>query len=319
LPVCLRYGLILLTLCLLYLLPAMFTGLAHLEWYILLHIKLPICLTAIAVGTSISVASAALQVNLNNPLADPGIIGISSGASLMAALFLVFVSSLGIIPTAALYSHSIYLLPLLCFLGASISGFLIYVVAKKIGRAVASFILAGIAISTAFSAIVGWIYLVAPPQALQSLTFWLMGSLHYTNYSSLSIAVLLMIFGIIMLGKSASKLNMMYLGEQSANAAGVNAKNLQTQVFLYVALLVGVSVSIAGSIAFLGLLVPHAIRKMHGYDNRKVFLYSGLLGSIVIMLCALINEYLFETAVPLSMLTASIGAPMFVYVLFSNK
>lgn len=303
----------------LYLLPALYTGTPDVEWYILLHIKLPICLTAIAVGTSISVASAALQVNLNNPLADPGIIGISSGASLMAALFLVFVSSLGILPTQAIYAHSIYLLPLLCFLGASISGLLIYLVAKKIGRAVASFILAGIAISTAFSAIVGWIYLVAPPQALQSLTFWLMGSLHYTNYASLSVAIGLMAFGLTMLAKSASQLNMMYLGEQSANAAGVNAKTLQTKVFIYVALLVGVSVSIAGSIAFLGLLVPHAIRKLHGYDNRKVFLYAGLLGSIVIMLCALINEYLFDTSVPLSMLTASIGAPMFVYVLFSQK
>lgn len=299
--------------------PGLFTGNQDIEWYILLHIKLPICLTAIAVGTSISVASAALQVNLNNPLADPGIIGISSGASLMAALFLVFVSSIGILPTQAIFAHSIYLLPLFCFLGASISGMLIYLVAKKIGRAVASFILAGIAISTAFSAMVGWIYLVAPPQALQSLTFWLMGSLHYTNYMSLSLAIVLMAFGLIMLAKNTSQLNMMYLGEQSANAAGVNAKALQTKVFIYVALLVGVSVSIAGSIAFLGLLVPHAIRKLHGYDNRKVFLYAGLLGSIVIMLCALINEYLFDTAVPLSMLTASIGAPMFVYVLFNNK
>lgn len=318
-PIWCRYSLILLVLCILYLTPALFSGEAHLEWYILVYIKLPICLTAIAVGTSISVASAALQVSLNNPLADPGIIGISSGASLMAALFLVFVSSLGIMPTEVFYVHSIYLLPILCFIGASISGFLIYVVATKVGGAIASFILAGIAISTAFSAIVGWIYLVAPPQALQSLTFWLMGSLHYTNYSSLSIALLLMIFGLIMLGKCATQLNMMYLGEQTANVAGVNAKSLQTRVFICVALLVGVSVSIAGSIAFLGLLVPHAIRKLHGFDNRKVFLYAGFLGSIVIMLCALINEYLFDTAVPLSMLTASIGAPMFVYVLFSRN
>lgn len=317
--VAIRYSLLLCTLCIAYMLPAMFSGDADIEWYILLHLKLPICLTAIAVGTSISVASAALQVTLNNPLADPGIIGISSGASLMAALFLVFVSSLGLIPTEALYSHSIYLLPILCFLGACLSGLLIYVLAKKIGRAVASFVLAGIAISTAFSAIVGWIYIVAPPHALQSLTFWLMGSLNYTNYASLGVAIVFMAFGLFSLAKNASKLNMMYLGEQSANAAGVNAKSLQTRVFISVALLVGVSVSIAGSIAFLGLLVPHAVRKLHGYDNRKVFLYSGLLGSIVIMLCALINEYLFQTAVPLSMLTASIGAPMFVYVLFTNK
>ncbi|MFT4655099.1 MAG: iron complex transport system permease protein [Patiriisocius sp.] len=294
-------------------------GNAELEWYIFVHIKLPILLTAIAVGASISVASAALQVNLNNPLADPGIIGISSGASLMAALFLVFVSSLGIMPTQILYAHSIYLLPVLCFIGACLSGILIYIVAKKIGHSVASFILAGIAISTAFSALVGWIYLVAPPQALQSLTFWLMGSLQYTNYQSLSVALPIMMFGLFMLAKSAAQLNILYLGEHAALTSGVKAKALQTKVFVCVALLVGLSVSIAGSIAFLGLLVPHAVRKLHGYDNTKVFLYSGLLGAIVITLCALLNEYLFNTAVPLSMLTASIGAPLFIYVLFNKR
>ncbi|MFT5282415.1 MAG: iron complex transport system permease protein, partial [Yoonia sp.] len=258
-------------------------------------------------------------VNLNNPLADPGIIGISSGASLMAALFLVFVSSLGIMPTQILYTHSIYLLPVLCFIGACLSGILIYIVAKKIGHSVASFILAGIAISTAFSALVGWIYLVAPPQALQSLTFWLMGSLQYTNYQSLSVALPIMMFGLFMLAKSAAQLNILYLGEHAALTSGVKAKALQTKVFVCVALLVGLSVSIAGSIAFLGLLVPHAVRKLHGYDNTKVFLYSGLLGAIVITLCALLNEYLFNTAVPLSMLTASIGAPLFIYVLFNKR
>jgi iron complex transport system permease protein len=297
----------------------MLLGETALEWYIFVNIKLPIFITACAVGASISVASAALQVNLNNPLADPGIIGISSGASLMAAFCLVFVSSLGIVPNALFYKYSIYILPILCFFGASVSGFLIYVLAKKIGHSVASFILAGIAISTAFSAIVGWIYLVAPPQALQSLTFWLMGSLQYTNYHSLSIVLPIMSIGILVLVKSAAQLNTLYLGEHAALTAGVNAKSLQTKVFIYVALLVGLSVSVAGSIAFLGLLVPHAVRKIHGFDNRKVFLYSGFLGAIVITVCALINEYFFATAVPLSMLTASIGAPMFIYVLFSKR
>lgn len=289
------------------------------EWYILLNIKLPILLTAFAVGVAISVASAALQVNLNNPLADPSIIGISSGASLMAAVFLVFVSSLGVVPNETLYKHSIYLLPILCFLGACVSGFLIYLLAKKIGQSVASFILAGIATSTLFSAIVGWIYLIAPPHALQSLTFWLMGSLQYTNYYSMAFVFPMLVIGLWMLAKNAAALNTLYLGEQAALTAGVKAKSLQTKVFVYVALLVGLSVSIAGSIAFLGLLVPHAVRRLHGFDNKRVFLFSGLLGAIVMTICAICNEYLFTSSVPLSMLTASIGAPMFIYILFSKR
>lgn len=318
LPLWLRYASVVFILSLLYVIPNLFTGSFHQELHILTYIKIPILLTAILVGFGISVASAALQVSLNNPLADPGIIGISSGASLMAAFFLVFVSSTGLLPTAWIYANSLYFLPLLCFAGAMLSGLLIYTLARKIGTSVASFILAGIAVSTAFSAIVGWLYLVAPAQSLQSLTFWLMGSLQYTTFASIGVAgSIIIVVGVLLIYK-AQQLNKLYLGDSAAEIAGLDAKRLQTHVFLMVALLIGVSVSIAGSIAFLGLLVPHAIRRLHGYDNRVVFLLSGILGSAVILLCALINEYIFNTAVPLSMLTASVGAPLFIYVLFKR-
>jgi iron complex transport system permease protein len=294
-------------------------GESAVELHILHNIKLPILLTAVLVGSALAMGSAALQVTLNNPLADPGIIGISSGASLMAAIFLVLFSALGTMPQAFLYQYSVFLLPLFCFIGACLSGALIYVVAKKIGHSVASFILAGIAISTVFSAVVGWIYLSAPPQALQSLTFWLMGSLSYTNYYSLLVAGALIVLALVSLLAMPKQLNLLYLGESAAKSAGVNTKTQQRKIFIIVAILVGVSVSIAGSVAFLGLLVPHAIRRLHGYDNKQVLVYSALLGSSVLLCCAIINEYLFSTAVPLSMLTASIGAPLFIYVLFANK
>jgi iron complex transport system permease protein len=319
-PKCARaYLLLLLMLLGIYLLPNLWLGEFATEYHILVHLKLPIALTAAFVGAAISIASAALQVNLNNPLADPGIIGIASGASLMAALFLFVFSSLGIAAQSTLFDYSIYWMPLLCFIGASLSGLLIFALAKKLGHSIASFILAGIAVSTAFSGLIGWLYLIAPPQALQSLTFWLMGSLQYTDYASLLIAGSIITVAIVLLFRLAAPLNILYLGQHSAFIAGVDAKKLQTRVFLLVALLVGVSVSIAGSIAFLGLLVPHAIRKLHGFDNKTVFLCSSLLGASVILLCAIINEYMFSTAVPLSMLTASIGAPVFIYVLISKR
>ena len=313
------YAALLIFLFIIYCIPNLFVGDFSVEYHILLQLKLPIALTALLVGAAIATASAALQVNLNNPLADPGIIGISSGASLMAAIFLFVFSSVGIAANSQFYQYAIYWMPLLCFLGACSSGLLIFALAKKMGQSVASFILAGIAISTAFSAVIGWLYLIAPPQALQSLTFWLMGSLQYTNYASLFVAGSIIICALGALLMLAEKLNFLYLGHQNAHIAGVNAKRLQTQVFLLVAVLVGVSVSIAGSIAFLGLLVPHAIRRLHGYDNRLVLWCSGLLGASIILLCAIINEYVFSTAVPLSMLTASIGAPVFIYVLFAKN
>lgn len=314
------YVLVLACFVALYLLPDLISG--HrptLEWHILIELKVPVVLTAIAIGFSISIASAALQMSLNNPLADPGIIGVSSGASLMAAGFLVFLSSFGIVPNTWLINYSMFALPILCFAGAMTSGIIIYLLASKLSHAQSSFILAGIAISTAFSAIVGWLYIVAPAQAMQSLTFWLMGSLQYTNYSILSIALPIMLVACVVLLRMAKAHNLLYLGENNAESAGVNAKSLQARSFLCVALLVGASVSIAGSIAFLGLLVPHVIRKLHGFDNQKVFLFSGILGAIVMMICANINEYLFSSAVPLSMLTASLGAPAFIYVVFKSK
>ncbi|MFW8589318.1 FecCD family ABC transporter permease [Glaciecola sp. 2405UD65-10] len=289
------------------------------EIHILFAIKIPIYLTAILVGWAISSASAALQVTLQNPLADPGLLGVSSGASFMAAVCLFIFASIGIAPNALFFEYSMYWMPLVCFAGACLSGLLIFAVAKKIGQSISSFVLAGIAISTLFSALVGWLYLVAPAQAMKSLTFWLMGSLQYTNYTSLTVAGSLIIFALILLYLKSHHLNKLYLGAQAAANAGVNVESLQRQIFLLVALLVGASVSIAGSVAFLGLLVPHVVRRIHGYNNQHVQILSGILGANVMLVCANANEYIFSTQVPLSMITASLGAPLFLYVLFANK
>lgn len=304
-----------------YLLPSLLASSSHIETelHILWAIKLPICLTALLVGWGLASGSAALQVTLQNPLADPGLLGVSSGASFMAAVCLFIFASMGLAPNALFFEYSMYWMPFVCFLGACISGVLIFAIAKKIGQSISSFVLAGIAVSTLFSAMVGWLYLIAPAQAMKSLTFWLMGSLQYTSYASLLPAGVLIIFGIVFLQQRSSQLNKLYLGQEAAFTAGIDVKALQSQIFLIVALLIGVSVSIAGSIAFLGLLVPHAIRRMHGYNNQHVQLYSGFLGACIMLICASANEYVFATQVPLSMMTASIGAPLFLYVLFSNK
>lgn len=322
-PIYVRYAAILVVLILAYLAPSVIGAYASpqyaTELHILIYIKLPICITAVVVGAAISASASALQVSLQNPLADPALLGISSGASFMAALCLFIFASTGASPSAIFYEYSIYLMPLICFVGACISGACIYAIATRIGRSVASFVLAGIAVSTLFSALVGWLYLIAPAQAMKSLTFWLMGSLSYTNYASLSPAVLVIAIALYILLKKGSQLNKLYLGTQAAYSAGVNTKTLQSQVFLLVALLTGVSVSIAGSVAFLGLLVPHAIRKLHGFNNKTVQSCACFLGASVLMLCAIANEYIFSAQVPLSMITASIGAPLFLYVLFGKK
>jgi iron complex transport system permease protein len=303
---------------------AIFSGIDGFEWlsdpverYIFVQIKLPVLLTAILVGAALSVSSAALQVLLRNPLADPGIIGISAGASLTAALLLLTGSLAFFADKANLLSF--YLLPVACFVGALLSSFLIFGLAKRLRGAMSSVILAGIGISTVAGALIGWLYIYAPPQAIKNLSFWLMGSLHNTNYISLAFAApVLLISGFVLL-RRAKGLNWLYLGASSAQLKGLDPKRFEKQVLVLAALLVGTSVSIAGSIAFLGLLTPHFVRQIWGNDNRQVLPLSALLGASILVATAIINDILFDFVVPISMLTASIGGPLFIYSLLKQK
>ena len=185
---------------------------AGMAWHIIIQLQLPLVFTAILVGAGLSVSAATLQVTLHNPLADPGIIGISSGASLMAALVLL---------TLQLDSvNYFYLLPLACFVGALLSTGLIYMVARRLRASATAVILAGIAISTIAGAIMAWLYILADAQALRNLTFWLMGSLYQTDWWILAVAGPLISAGLFYQLSQAGALNWLYGGSALAAAAG---------------------------------------------------------------------------------------------------
>jgi ABC-type Fe3+-siderophore transport system permease subunit len=175
------------------------------EQHIFINIRLPVLLTAIAVGGAISISAAALQILLRNPLADPGIIGISAGASLMAAVVLLS-GSVAFLPSNV-ESMSYYVLPVACFIGALLSSFIIYALARKLQASISAVILAGIGISTIAGAIIGWLFIYAPPQSIKNLSFWLMGSLHNTNYTSLTFALPIIFVSMASLLKQGRKLN----------------------------------------------------------------------------------------------------------------
>lgn len=280
------------------------------ERHILVQLRLPVLVTAIVVGAALSISAALLQVLLRNPLADPGIIGISSGASLCAALVLL--------TPLITVSHQ-YLLPLACFIGASCSALIIFYVAKRLKHNTSAVILAGIGVSTLCAAIIGWLYLFAPPQGLQSLTFWLMGSLHNTNWSMLALVVPVFFLALMWVFRHVEKLNWLYLGEYDTKLKGLDSKRFQYSILIVSSLLVAISVSIAGGIAFIGLLVPHFTRQWLGHDNRLVVGVSGLLGASVLVTCALLNDILMHALIPISMLTATIGGPLFLWALLRNN
>ena len=294
-------------------LPSLFND--AVEQQIFFKLRIPLLLTAIIVGSSLAVSSAILQVLLKNPLADPGIIGISSGASLAAAMFLLTGVSIGGISLT-------YGLPIICFLGALVSTLVIYRLSKQYrGLSGTGVILAGIAISTLSGAVIAWLYFFSDAQSLRNLTFWLMGSLHQADLTLSIIGAVLLTFSLLTVLSKGKQLNWLYFGDNNATLKGLNVARFFKIQLLMCAFMVAIAVSLAGSVAFVGLLVPHLLRNFMGHDNRFILPASALCGSILMLLVVCISELFGGVAVPVSMLTASIGGPVFLYSLlkYSQK
>jgi ABC-type Fe3+-siderophore transport system permease subunit len=279
------------------------------QWHLITQLQIPLILTASLSGASLAVSGACLQVVLRNPLADPGVIGITSGASLCAAFLMIFA------PTT-LMAYLQYWLPLGCFVGALISTWLIYRISRYLQGMAAAVILAGITISTLAGAIIGWLYLLADAQSMRNLTFWLMGSLYQTDYWILAVAGPIILASVSFMLVKAKQLNQLYAGELIAASTGVNVQKLNKQILLASALAVGASVSIAGSIAFIGLLVPHFLRLKLGYNNQHLLPLCALTGAIILLCVALITEATQVVSLPVSMVTATLGGPLLLWALY---
>ncbi len=287
---------------------------SQLEQRVLLQLRLPVVLTAVFVGAGLAVSSAVLQVLLRNPLADPGMIGITSGASLFAAILLLVGGGSG-----WMLSYLHYGLPLFCFLGAICSTFLISHIARRISGADSAVILTGIAISTLCGAIVAWMYLFSDAQSLRNLTFWLMGSLHQADWAILAAALPLMFVLLIYVLRQGQALNWYYFGAADAQLAGLDVTRFNHRMLLATALLVGCAVSIAGSIAFVGLLVPHLLRNFLGHDNRLIVPASAFAGALLMLLVVLLSDWISGIQIPVSMITATLGGPVFFFSLLKLR
>ncbi|MDY6927973.1 MAG: iron ABC transporter permease [Pseudomonadota bacterium] len=285
---------------------------AETRWYILVNLQLPLAVTATVVGAALCVSGAALQVVLRNPLADPGIIGIASGASLMAALVLILMPEW-------MVSTLHYSMPLACFAGALLSTAVIYRLSARLRGLNTAVILAGIAITTLTSAVMGWLYLFADAQSMRNLTFWVMGSLHQADGWILLWSAPLIVGSCALLISKGRTLNYLYNGELTARSAGIDPTHESKIVLIACALAVGAAVAIAGSIAFLGLLVPHYVRLLMGFDNRLVLPASAFCGAVLLLLVALFSDLLPYASLPVSMVTASLGGPLLLYALLKGQ
>jgi iron complex transport system permease protein len=274
-------------------------------------IRLPRVLLGALVGAGLAVAGAALQGLFRNPLADPGLMGITSGAALAAALSVVL----------GLHALGTYSLPAAAFAGSLISTALVSLLAQDRGRVnVTTMLLAGIAINALCGAGTGLMTFLATDEQLRTITFWNLGSLGGATWPTVLSALPLILLGAFGLPLTARALNALTLGEHGAAHLGVPVTRVKWLIITLVALSVGAGVAVAGSIGFIGLVVPHLLRLLTGPNHATLLPASALLGATLLILADLLARTVAAPAeVPIGILTALLGAPFFLYLLRQTR
>lgn len=288
------------------------------ERAVVLAIRLPRTLGGLAVGASLAAAGATLQGLFRNPLADPGLIGVSGGAALAAVAVIVLGSGLLGLWSAALAG---YLLPVAAFLGGLVATVTVFKIATSNGRVVvATMLLAGIAIGAISGSGIGALVFIADDDQLRTLNFWLLGSLAGTTWDIVLPALPFLILPIVALPLLARGLNLLALGEQEAGHLGLEVETFKRLLVVLVAVATGAAVAISGIIAFVGLVVPHILRLSIGPDHRYLLPGSALLGAVLLMTADLVARTIVAPAeLPIGILTSMIGGPFFLWLLLRQR
>lgn len=280
---------------------------------ILLDVRLPRLLLAFLVGASLAAVGVALQALLRNPLADPYILGISSGAALGAALALQF----GF--TWAMGGFTAVQLCAFLFAAATIGA--TYRIAVADGRIpVQTLLLAGVIINAILSALILFITSLSDSTSAFRLFFWLMGSLATLGYAGLGALAVIVVLGIGVLCAQGRNLNLLSLGEDSAQGLGLDVERIKRVIFVATALLTGVAVAVSGLIGFVGMIVPHAVRMVLGPDHRLLLPAAALVGGTFLAVADTVARSLWSPMeLPVGVITALCGGPFFIYLLVSHR
>ena len=293
-------------------------GLSAGDNVILFRIRLPRMVMGGMVGASLAVAGACLQGLFRNPLADPGIIGISGGAAFGAVLSIVLGGTL-LAPLAVLLGS--YLLPASAFAGGLAATLILFSIGTQGGQtSVATMLLAGIALAAIAGAGVGFLVYVADDQQLRDLTFWTLGGLGGATWSKLLLSGPFMLISMLAMMVHSRGLNALLLGDHQALHMGVDVQALKRRLVLFIALSVGAAVSVSGIIGFVGIIVPHTLRLIIGPDHRFLLPASGLLGAILLMLTDILARTIDAPAeMPIGIVMSAIGGPFFLWLLLRKR
>ena len=282
------------------------------EQAIVATIRLPRILLALTVGAALGVSGAVMQGLFRNPMADPGIIGVSTGGALGALIAI------------ATGAHAVFALALpgMAFIGATAALALVYLVASLGGRfSMAALLLAGVALSAFIAAIISAVVLfTADLLAQRQMLFWLAGGLGASTWNDIRIAAPFVLLGITVAVLFSRDLNLMMVSEDEAKALGVRVVLTRNALLLAASLITGTAVAFSGAIAFVGLIAPHTLRLLIGADHRALIPLSAIGGGIFLLVADTLARVVIAPAeIPVGVVTALVGAPLFVLLLARNK
>lgn len=281
------------------------------------QIRLPRTLLAGLVGATLAVAGVMMQGLFRNALADPSLIGVSSGASAGASFVIVF--GVGLFGSHELVGVSAVAIG--AFLGAISATFLVYrLAASATGTSVATMLLAGIAISALAGAINSFFSFIADNHMLRQISLWQMGSLSSASWPRVIMAASL--FGALFLWipRYSTALNAFLLGESEARHLGIDVDRIKVQIIIVVALAVGLCVALTGTIAFVGLITPHIVRMLIGPDHKGLIPCCMLAGAILLMIADAVSRFILAPGeLPIGVVTALLGAPFFLSLLYRQR
>ncbi|MGR3914289.1 MAG: iron ABC transporter permease [Gammaproteobacteria bacterium] len=284
---------------------------------ILAEIRIPRLLLALLVGAGLAMCGAVMQGLFRNPMADPGLLGVSSGAALGAVLSIVLGGALGWLHVFG----GVWLLPALAFAGGFAGLSVVYRLSLLGGKTdTATMLLAGIAVNAIAGALIGLLSYLADDAQLRGLIFWSLGSLEVTDWRKLLAAMALILPALALLLRYAGALNANLLGESEAGHLGIDMEKVKRQLIVLVALVVGASVCMSGVIGFVGLVVPHLIRILLGPDHRLLLPASALFGAALLAGADIVARAVAAPAeIPVGIITAALGGPFFLWLLVRQQ
>lgn len=288
------------------------------DYLVLVNIRLPRVLLGLLVGAALAVSGVLMQGLFRNPLADPGIMGVSSGAGLGAVIMIVLGATF---PPAIMQFLGNYSIVMGAFVGSLATTFILYAIATRQGRtSIATMLLAGIALAALCAAALGILVSMANDQQLRDITFWSLGSLAGATWLRLGMALPFIFLGLAIAPFMARALNALSLGEAVAGHLGFSIQRIKNTAICVVALMCGGAVAVSGGIGFIGIVVPHILRLTIGPDHRYLIPCSAILGATLLIFADTFSRMIVAPSeLPIGIVTALFGAPFFLWILLSQR